>query len=67
MNGISLIEKGEGRTLLKRHCRAIGVSVKVIEELLKVELDQVGRVRRRGMLDQFDDILSQVETRTDSK
>lgn len=60
MSSISLLEKGEGRNLLKRHCRAIGVPVKVIEELLRVELEQVGRVRRRGMNDEFDDILSQM-------
>jgi hypothetical protein len=58
VNGISLLEKGEGRDLLKKRCRAIGVSVKIIEELVKVELEQVGRVRRRGMFDQFDDILA---------
>ena len=65
MTGISLLEKGEGRDLLKRHCRSINVSVRVIEELVKVELDQVGRVRRRGMFDEFDNILSQVDVRSE--
>ena len=61
MNGISLLEKGEGRTLLKAACRKRGISVKTIEELVRVEIDQVGRVRRRGMFDQFDEILSKAE------
>ena len=60
MNGIHLLEKGEGRELLKKYCREIGVSVHIIEELVRVELDQVGRVRRRGMFDRFDEILAQV-------
>lgn len=58
MNGISLLEKGEGRKLLKEHCRRIGVSVKTIEELVKIELDQVGRIRKRGLFEQFEDVLS---------
>jgi hypothetical protein len=60
MNGIHLLEKGEGRELLKKYCRDLGVSVQVIEQLVRVELDQVGRVRRRGMFDQFDEILGAV-------
>lgn len=59
MNGIHLLEKGEGRELLKRYCRELGVSVVVIQELVQVELAQIGRVRRRGMFDQFDEILTQ--------
>lgn len=59
MNGISLLEKGEGRELLKKYCRKIGVSVRLIEELVRVELDQIGRVRRRGLNDQFDELLSE--------
>lgn len=61
MNGISLLEKGEGRKLLKEHCRRIGVSVKTIEELVRLELDQVGRIRKR-ILDQFDEALSSCDT-----
>jgi hypothetical protein len=68
VNGISLLEKGDGRELLKKHCRVIGISVKVIEELVKTELEQVGRIRRRGMFEKFDDIFSEaVDTsRTDN-
>lgn len=58
MNGISLLEKGEGRKLLKEHCRRIGISVKTIEELVRLELDQVGRIRKRGLFDQFEEALS---------
>jgi hypothetical protein len=64
MNGISLLEKGEGRELLKKHCRKVGLPVRVIEELVRIELDQVGRVRRRGMFDRFDDVLSNLTTTT---
>ncbi|MCB9610587.1 MAG: hypothetical protein H6716_28620 [Polyangiaceae bacterium] len=58
MNGIHLLEKGAGRDLLKRYCRRINIPVAVIEELVDVELDQVGRIRRRGMFERFDEALS---------
>lgn len=58
MNGIVLLEKGVGRELLKKKCREIGVSVKVVEKLVKVELEQAGKKTKSGINDSFEEILS---------
>jgi hypothetical protein len=58
MNGIVLLEKGAGRELLKKKCREVGVSVKVVERLVKVELEQAGKKTKNGINDSFEEILS---------
>jgi hypothetical protein len=60
MNGIKIIERGQGSDVLKRHCRQIGVPVEIIRRLVQAELDQVGRGRRHGLWAQFDEILAEV-------
>jgi hypothetical protein len=55
--GIVLLDKGPGREAMKRHCRAIGVSINTIEKLVEAELDQVGKKRRQGLFDSFDSVL----------
>ncbi len=59
MNGIKLIERGQGSDLLKKRCREIGVSIETVRRLVQAELDQVGRGRRHGLFNQFDEILSE--------
>ena len=58
MNGIVLLEKGEGRKLLIRKCRAIGLPVEALERLVMAEMEQAGKRRKDGINDAFDDILS---------
>ena len=58
MRGIWLFERGPGRKALQRLCKEHGVDAKVIEELVRAELDQVGRQRKRGLSDRLDDILT---------
>jgi len=58
MNGLAILERGDGRELLKKYCRSIGVSIRTLEDLVRIELEQVGRVRRRGMFPRFDEVLS---------
>jgi hypothetical protein len=59
--GISLLDKSTGRDALKRACRKAGVKVKVIEDLVTAELDQTGRVRKRGLMERIDEILASAE------
>jgi hypothetical protein len=57
MNGIKILARGPGSDLLKRHCKAIGVPVELIRQLVDAEFEQVGKRRRRGLDERFDDIL----------
>lgn len=49
MKGISLLDKDSGRNALKRACRKAGVGIKVIEDLVEAELEQAGKLRKRGL------------------
>jgi len=60
-NSLPLFENGETREIAKRHCRSIGISITILEDLIRAELDQVGKQRKRGLWQAFDDILSEEE------
>lgn len=60
MNGIKLIERGHGSDLLKKRCREIGVPVQIIRNLVAAELEQVGKLRKRGLAERFDEILGEL-------
>jgi hypothetical protein len=55
---IPLFETGNGREELKRRCREEKVPLAVVEALVEAELEQVGKERKRGMWEKFDEILS---------
>lgn len=57
-NGITLLEPGPGREAMKRRCREAKVKIKVLERLIAAELDQVGKRKRWGLHEQFDEILT---------
>ena len=54
---LPLFENNESREIAKRHCRSIGVSIKTLEALIEAELDQLGKQRKRGLWQTFDDLL----------
>jgi len=56
-----LLDEESGRTALKRACRKAGVGIKVIEDLVEAELEQVGKLRKRGLMDRIDEILAAAE------
>ncbi len=56
-NVVVLLNSEEGRSLVKRKCRAAGVKLSMFEELIEAELDQQGKKRRSGLYDELDRIL----------
>jgi transposase len=58
---LPLFESGESREIAKRHCRSIGVSIRTLEALVEAELDQVGKQRKRGLRESFDQLLGEEE------
>lgn len=57
--GIVLLESGPGREALKRQCRRIKFKVDAFEALVEAELEQVGKVRKRGLWEKFDEIFNE--------
>jgi hypothetical protein len=55
--GIPLLEKGAGREVLKRHCRAARLPIQLFDQLVEEELRQQGKARRHGLFENFDHIL----------
>lgn len=59
MNGIALLEKGQGRDLLRKICLKHKIPMSLVEELVRAELEQVGKLRKRGLADRFTEIIDQ--------
>ena len=57
MNGIPLFEQGDARDALKKRCREAMIPIKLLEDLVEAEIEQIGKLRKRGMRDRFDQLL----------
>lgn len=57
MNGIPLFDQGGARDALKKRCREAKISIGVLEALVQAELEQVGKRRKTGLWEQFDELL----------
>ena len=57
MNGIPLFEQGDARDALKKKCREAKIPIKLLEDLVEAEIEQIGKLRKRGLRDQFDQLL----------
>lgn len=60
-NVVVILDQKEGRALVKRLCRKYGVRIAEFEELVSVQMEQVGKQRRKGLWQQFDDILDRMD------
>jgi len=59
-DSVVLFTTDEGKALLRKHCRAAGISVPELRELIEVEAAQVGRQRKAGLWDQFEEIIDRM-------
>lgn len=57
MNGIPLFEQGDARDVLKKKCREAKIPIKLLEDLVEAEIEQIGKLRKRGLRDRFDQLL----------
>lgn len=58
-NVVVLLNSEEGRSLVKKKCRAAKVQISMLEELIEAELDQQGKKRKAGLGDEFDRIFDE--------
>jgi hypothetical protein len=57
MNGIPLFEQGDARDSLKKKCREAKIPIKLLEDLVEAEIEQIGKLRKRGLREKFDHLL----------
>lgn len=60
-NHIVLLNNPESREMVKQLCAKHGFIFEVFEELIQAEINQIGKQRRRGLLQEFDDLLDRIE------
>jgi hypothetical protein len=58
IHGIPLFDPGDGRELLKKRCREAKIQISVLEALVEAELRQMGKLKRRGLFEEIDEILA---------
>lgn len=55
-NIVVLLQSESGRRLVREKCKAAGLDMAVLEQLIHTELDHSGKLRKRGINTDFDDI-----------
>jgi len=60
---IALMQSDEGRQMVRNACGEAGLDMSVLEQLINAELDQVGKLRKRDLWLEFDDIFAEAGTR----
>lgn len=57
MNGLPLFEQSDAREALKKRCREAKIPIKLLEDLVEAEIEQIGKQRKRGLKDRFNQLL----------
>lgn len=58
-NVVVLLKTAEGRMLVREKCRAAGVDISLVEQLIEAELDQQGKMRKAGLWAEFDRVFDE--------
>lgn len=60
-NVVVLLDNADGRAMIKDACKESGLLFAEFQELVQVEVEQTGKMRRAGLWDSFDDILDRIQ------
>jgi len=60
-DSVVLFSTPEGVALVEKHCRAAGIKLAELKELVELEEAQVGRKRKAGLWDDFQDIIDRMD------
>ena len=63
---VVLLDKPEGRELIRQHCLERDFDINFMEELIDAELKQIGKQRKAGLWSDFDDILDRMDAEKDA-
>ncbi len=61
-NQVVLLNTKEGRELARKACRKAGITLRTLEQLLAAEADQQGKLRKRGLKADFDEIFDEASS-----
>lgn len=59
-SGVVLLDSKTGRRIVRRQCREEDIEPDLLESLVRAELEQIGKLRKRGLFERFDDLLDEV-------
>ena len=62
---VVLLRSEAGRRLVRSKCREADLDPGVLEQLIAVEMDQQGKLRKRGITEAFNEIFDNIESETD--
>ena len=62
---VVLLRSEAGRRLVRSKCKEAKLDSGVLEQLIAVEMDQQGKLRKRGITEAFNEIFDNIETETD--
>jgi hypothetical protein len=60
-NVVVLLDNPDGRAMVKDACKEAGVLFAEFQELVQAEIEQTGKQRKKGLWDDFDDILDRIQ------
>jgi len=63
---VVLLDKPEGRKLIRERCLERDFDINFMEELIDAELKQIGKQRKAGLWSDFDDILDRMDAEKDA-
>ena len=60
-NAVVLLQSEGGRRLVREKCNATGLDMAVLERLIYTELGHSGKLRKRGINEEFDEIFAELD------
>ena len=60
-NIVVLLQSENGRQLVREKCKMAGLDMAVLEQLIDTELDHSGKLRKRGISEDFDGIFGALD------
>lgn len=60
-NVVVLLQSENGRRLVRRKCAEAGLEISVLERLVRVELAHMGKKRKHGITQDFDEVFSELD------
>ncbi len=64
-NVVVLLNSSDGRKLIKRRCKELGIHMSDLEQLIEAEVEQLGKKRKAGLWDEFDRIFDAMDAEED--
>ena len=60
-NIVVLLQSENGRRLVREKCQAVGLDVSVLVQLIHTELDHSGKLKKRGINEDFDSVFGALD------